>query len=52
MLATNRDDTWNVINMQHRTPNSKRWDHSHIHGDGHKKINGPAHMVAWQQENT
>ena len=26
MLATNRDETWNVINMQHITPNSKRRD--------------------------
>ena len=24
MLATIRDDTWNVLNMQHITPNSKK----------------------------
>ena len=30
MLATIRDDTWNVFNMQHITPNSKRWDYSDI----------------------
>ena len=26
MLATIRDDAWNVHNMQHITPNSTRWD--------------------------
>ena len=30
MLATIRDDTWNVLNMQHITPHSKRWDYSSI----------------------
>ena len=30
MLATIRDDTWNELNMQHITPNSKRWDYSDI----------------------
>ena len=45
MLATIRDDTWNVLNMQHIIPNSKRWDDSDIPGGGHKKIKGPAHMV-------
>ena len=38
MLATIRDDTLNVLNMLHITPNSKRWDHSDTHGV-------PAHMV-------
>ena len=32
MLTTIRDDTWNVLNMQHRIPNSKRWDYSDIPG--------------------
>ena len=30
MLDTIRDDTWNVLNMQHVTPNSKRWHYSDI----------------------
>ena len=30
MLAIVRDDTWNVLNMQYITPNSKRWDCSDI----------------------
>ena len=37
MLAIIRDDTLNVLTMQHISPNSKRWDHSVIHGGGHKK---------------
>ena len=45
MLATIRDDTWNVLNMQHITPNSKRWDYSDIPVGGYEKIKGPAHMV-------
>ena len=45
MLATIRDDTWNVLNIQHITPNSKRQDYSDTPGGGHKKIEGPAHMV-------
>ena len=45
MLATIRDDTWNVFNMQHITPNSKRWDYSDTINGDHKKIEGPAHMV-------
>ena len=44
-LATIRDDTWNVLNMQHITPNSKRWDYSDIPGGSHVQIKGPAHMV-------
>ena len=33
MLATICDDTRNVLNMQHITPNLKRWDYSYIlHG--------------------
>ena len=46
MLATINDDTWNMLNMQHITPNSKRWDYSDIPGDGHKKLKDPpAHMA-------
>ena len=45
MLATIHDDTWNVLNMQHITPNSKRGDYSGVPGGGHKNITGPAHMA-------
>ena len=38
MLATIRDDTWNVLNIQHITPNSKRWYYLDLSGGGHKKI--------------
>ena len=41
MLATIRYDSWNVLNMQHITPNWKRWYYSDIPGSGHKKIKGP-----------
>ena len=40
MLGTMRDDTWNMLNMQHITPNSKKQDYSDISGGGHKKTNG------------
>ena len=45
MLATICDDTWNVLNIQHITPNLNRWDYQDTPGGGHKKIKGPAHMV-------
>ena len=45
MLATIRDETWNVLNMQHMTPNSKRWDYSDIPGGSNQQIKGPAHMA-------
>ena len=45
MSATIRDDPWNVLNMQHITQNSKRWDYSDPPGGGHKKIEGPAQMT-------
>ena len=32
MLATIRDKSRHVLNMQHITPNSKRWDYSDIPG--------------------
>ena len=41
MLATICDDAWNVLNIQHITPHSKRWDYSDTSGGGHKKIKGP-----------
>ena len=44
MLATIREDTCNVLNKQHITPNSKRCDYSGITGCDHKKIKGPDHM--------
>ena len=44
-LATIRDDTWNVLNMQHITPNSKRWDYSDIPVGSHGQIKGPTQMV-------
>ena len=46
MLATIRDGTWNMFNMQHITPNLKRWDYSDIPGGGtERKIKGPTHMI-------
>ena len=45
MLATIRDDTYNVLNMQHITPDSERWDCSDIPSCGNKIIKGPAHVV-------
>ena len=36
MLATIRDDTCNMLNMQHIIPNSERWDDSDIPGGGHE----------------
>ena len=41
MLATIRDDTQNVLNMQHITQNSKRWDYSDIPGGGHERLKDP-----------
>ena len=46
MLDTIRDDTWNALNMQHVTPNSKRWDYSDIPGGGHKRLND---LPIWQK---
>ena len=45
MLGAIRDDTWNVINMQHTNQNLKRWDYSDIPGGSTEKIKWPAHMV-------
>ena len=42
MLATIRDDTWNVFDMQRITSNlKKKWDHADSPGGDHKKIKGP-----------
>ena len=45
MVATSCDNKWNVFNIQHITPNSKRWDYSDILVGGTKNIIGLAHMV-------
>ena len=45
MLAPIHDYTWNKFNMQHITPNLKRWNYSDISNGGHKKIKGLTHMV-------
>ena len=34
ILATIRDDTWAMVNMQHIVPNLKRWDYSDSPGGG------------------
>ena len=49
MLVTICYDTWNMINMQHITPNLKRWGYSDIPGGGTKMIKGFAHMVQGNQ---
>ena len=41
MLATIHDDTWNMLNMQHITPNSKRWDYSDILVVAIKRLKDP-----------
>ena len=41
MLATIRDDTWNVHYIQHMIPNSKRWDYSDIPGGGINRLKDP-----------
>ena len=43
MSATIRYDTWNVLNMQHLSPNSERWDYSDILGGGHM-VEGVHHL--------
>ena len=45
VLVTIRDDTWNVLNMQHITQNSKRWNYSDIPSGATENIKGPARMV-------
>ena len=45
MLATIRDDTRNVLYMQHITPNSKRWDYSYIPVAAINRLKDPAHMA-------
>ena len=41
MVVTIRDDTWNMLNMQHIIPNLKRWDYSDIPGGGHNRLKDP-----------
>ena len=42
MLATIRDDTWNLLNMQHITPNPKKMGlFRQPHSSGHEKIKDP-----------
>ena len=41
MLATARDDTWNMLNMQNITLNLKRLDYSDIPGGGHNRLKDP-----------
>ena len=45
MLARIHDETENVLNMQHITPNSNIWDYSDTPCEGHKKIEGHVHMA-------
>ena len=45
MLATIRDDTWNVFNIQHITQNWNISNYSDTPGSGQKKILAPANMV-------
>ena len=48
MLATVCADTWNVLNMQHIIPNSKRWDYSDIPGGGHEwGQRTRSHSIVW-----
>ena len=44
-LLTIRDDTRNMLNMQHITPNSGSWGYSDIPLVAIGKIKGPVHMV-------
>ena len=46
MLATILNNTRDMFNMQHITPNSKGWDCSDITGGGTEKIIGPCR---WQK---
>ena len=45
MLATIRDDTWYVHNMQHITPNNKRRDYLEIPVGGTSRIEGPTQQT-------
>ena len=51
MLATIPDDTWNVLNMQHIIPNSKRWYYSDIPVCGHKVIKGIHCLQSYDLQN-
>ena len=41
MLVTVCDDTWNVFNMQHTIPNSKKWNYSDIPVVAIKRLKNP-----------
>ena len=45
MLATIRDDTWDMLNTQHNPPNLKRWDDIYFLDGATWKVKGPTHMV-------
>ena len=45
MLATIRDDTWNVQNMLHIIINLKRWNIQTSPMVAIDRLKGPAHMV-------
>ena len=45
VLATICNNKWNLLNMQHITPNLKRWDYSDILNGGHEKNKGTAHIL-------
>ena len=53
MLVTIRDDTWNVLNMQHIIPNWKRWDYSDIPPPTHPILSYVVHVksiLIWLKE--
>ena len=45
MLSAMRDDTCNVLNVQHISPNSKRRDYSNIPGGGPKRLKNPPTLL-------
>ena len=45
IFATIRDDTWNVLNMQHINQNSKRWNYSGFQVVEREKMKGPIRLV-------
>ena len=51
MLAAICDGTWNVLNMQHITPNMKRWDYSDI-SISTKRVSGAEPVnTGWETKN-
>ena len=51
MLAPIRDATWNVLNTQNITPNSKRWEYLDIPGYGPYNMKGSTDMVEGDPRN-